>query len=347
MHSAVGLVFTPQSGGIIDWTDGRLNIRKVGTPSYFSNSNNKENELKNEIKYTNLMWTLLELHKYTESEGIVRLKSDDPTSSPDIITNWFLSEIDKERYAGSFYNNLWPIAEGMRNCDYIIDSTKKGGFNNSIFPPETISQGTGSWFEEWVWPSLTDIFDVVDTNISVLSDGNSPSKLIVTHTNHSLESRYNGTTKSDSQTRKHYVRITGSFYVKSNAVNITDSSFTFNNLFYISILDENRYSFISEKVIPAGIFESTNAKINMFNRDKYLDFVVKHCWGHHASGTCKMGPSSDKTAVVDEYCNVHGVSNLRVVDCSISPIIHSAKTQTASYLYGENAASFIKQKYNL
>ncbi len=34
----------------------------------------------------------------------------------------------------------------------------------------------------------------------------------------------------------------------------------------------------------------------------------------HLAGTCKMGPSSDPMAVVDQYCRVHGVEGLRVAD---------------------------------
>ena len=37
----------------------------------------------------------------------------------------------------------------------------------------------------------------------------------------------------------------------------------------------------------------------------------------HTSGTCKMGPESDPMAVVDQYCRVRGLRNLRVVDLSI------------------------------
>ena len=336
IHSSVGLVFTPQSGGIIDWADGRLNIRKVGSPTYFSNSNNKENELTAEIKYSNLVWSLMEIHKYTESEGIVRLQSDDSTRAPEIIMNWLLSPVDQERYAGAFYNNLWPIAEGMRNCDFVMDGTKKGGFNNTIYPPSTISQGSGSWFNEWVWPTLNDIFDVVSLPYcSFISDGNYPATILFSHANHGLYSRYNGITDSDVQTNNHYIRLTFNSQIK------------FNELCYVSLIDENRYVFTTYNSIPAGVYRASDVKINMFNREKYLDFVIKHCWGHHASGTCKMGPVTDPTAVVDENCSVHGVSNIRVVDCSISPIIHSANTQTASYLYGENAAMIIKQEYTM
>ncbi|MFB3097737.1 MAG: GMC oxidoreductase [Dehalococcoidia bacterium] len=39
----------------------------------------------------------------------------------------------------------------------------------------------------------------------------------------------------------------------------------------------------------------------------------------HLAGTCKMGPSSDPTAVVDQYCRMHGLQRLRVVDTSVMP----------------------------
>ena len=35
---------------------------------------------------------------------------------------------------------------------------------------------------------------------------------------------------------------------------------------------------------------------------------------HHLSCTCRMGPSSDPTAVVDQAGQVYGVENLRVID---------------------------------
>ncbi len=52
-------------------------------------------------------------------------------------------------------------------------------------------------------------------------------------------------------------------------------------------------------------------------------------------------------AVVDKKCKIRGVSGLRVVDCSISMVSHSANTQTASYIYGENAAKIIKSEYKI
>ena len=43
-------------------------------------------------------------------------------------------------------------------------------------------------------------------------------------------------------------------------------------------------------------------------------------------GTCKMGPSSDPQAVVNERLKVYGVDRLRVVDSSIMPKITRGNT---------------------
>ena len=62
----------------------------------------------------------------------------------------------------------------------------------------------------------------------------------------------------------------------------------------------------------------------------------------HPVGTCKMGPDSDPTAVVDQYCRVKGVENLRVVDASVMPNITSANTNFTCMMIGEKVAEFMK-----
>jgi choline dehydrogenase-like flavoprotein len=60
----------------------------------------------------------------------------------------------------------------------------------------------------------------------------------------------------------------------------------------------------------------------------------------HTSSTCRMGPSSDDAAVVDQTCRVHGVENLRVVDTSIMPEIVRRGTNATAIMIGERAADF-------
>ena len=61
----------------------------------------------------------------------------------------------------------------------------------------------------------------------------------------------------------------------------------------------------------------------------------------HTSGSCRMGPAGDPMAVVDQYCRVHGVGNLRVVDISICPNVVRANTNATAIMIAERAAGWI------
>ena len=63
----------------------------------------------------------------------------------------------------------------------------------------------------------------------------------------------------------------------------------------------------------------------------------------HTSVTCKMGPDSDPTTVVDQYCRVHGLAGLRVVDASVMPDIVRANTNATIIMMAERVAEFIRQ----
>ena len=80
-----------------------------------------------------------------------------------------------------------------------------------------------------------------------------------------------------------------------------------------------------------------------FNEPAFRAWVLRHVWGHHASGTCKMGLASDPMAVVDARLRVHGVQRVRVCDCSVFPIIPTSNTQIPAYVVAERAADLIKE----
>ncbi|XP_067015342.2 glucose dehydrogenase [FAD, quinone] [Anabrus simplex] len=90
-------------------------------------------------------------------------------------------------------------------------------------------------------------------------------------------------------------------------------------------------------------------KQHVFGSDQYWECATRHLTFtmYHQSGTCKMGPRSDKSAVVDPRLRVHGVKNLRVIDASIMPEIPTAHTNGPTFMIAEKGADMIKEDWGI
>lgn len=78
----------------------------------------------------------------------------------------------------------------------------------------------------------------------------------------------------------------------------------------------------------------------MDDYDSTLDWARNNTASiYHPTGTCKMGQGEG--AVVDERLRVHGISGLRVADCSIMPEIVSGNTNAPAIMIGEKASDLI------
>ena len=64
----------------------------------------------------------------------------------------------------------------------------------------------------------------------------------------------------------------------------------------------------------------------------------------HLIGTCRMGPSGDRSTVVSDQLKVHGLQNLRVIDASVMPNIPSANTYSATMVIAEKGADLIRER---
>jgi len=101
---------------------------------------------------------------------------------------------------------------------------------------------------------------------------------------------------------------------------------------FVRAINRRAEKFIKQEVEPGNSVQS----------DQELEEFVKYnAWGHHASCSCKIGPKSDRTAVVDSRFRVHGVTGLRIVDASVFPKIPGFFIVSAIYMISEKASDVI------
>ena len=78
--------------------------------------------------------------------------------------------------------------------------------------------------------------------------------------------------------------------------------------------------------------------------DEALNHWMRQTVGtaRHVSGTCRMGPDSDPTAVVDQHCQVKGVQGLWVADASVVPqLLRGGGMHPTAVMIGERVVDWI------
>ncbi|PSN57110.1 hypothetical protein C0J52_01296, partial [Blattella germanica] len=111
------------------------------------------------------------------------------------------------------------------------------------------------------------------------------------------------------------------------------------------------------KLADTNIFKDNNFTLDRtpvegcesftFGSDEYWLCLAKKKTGllFHQSGTAKMGPESDSTAVVNPRLKVHGIDGLRVVDTSIMPDVTTGNTNAPVIMIAEKASDMIKEDW--
>lgn len=88
-------------------------------------------------------------------------------------------------------------------------------------------------------------------------------------------------------------------------------------------------------------------KKHTYDSDEFWECAVRHSTGpeNHQAGSCKMGPSYDRMAVVNPKLQVYGISGLRVMDASVMPSVVSGNTHATIVMIAERGVDFIKKDW--
>ncbi|KNC26974.1 hypothetical protein FF38_09255 [Lucilia cuprina] len=113
----------------------------------------------------------------------------------------------------------------------------------------------------------------------------------------------------------------------------------------IDLMQRPAFKKINARLSPATIpacrkYGNTKSRAYWECYIRHLTFTI-----YHYSGTAKMGPKTDKAAVVDARLRVYGIKNLRVADASIMPKLVAGHPNGPVYMIAEKAADMIKQDH--
>lgn len=140
----------------------------------------------------------------------------------------------------------------------------------------------------------------------------------------------------------HHPRVTGNYLTDPNDIKVLIEGIKM----VVALSETKSFKAYGSKLHSIPIPGCEDFK---FGSDQYWNCSIRHLTTslHHYSGTCKMGPEKDKTAVVDSQLRVHGVKNLRVVDASVMPTIIGGHTMAPTYMIAEKTSDLVKEHWLL
>jgi choline dehydrogenase-like flavoprotein len=94
-------------------------------------------------------------------------------------------------------------------------------------------------------------------------------------------------------------------------------------------------SWIAREIAPGPELQ-TDAELSAYGR-------AAHHTVYHPAGTCRMGAADDPAAVVDPELRLRGLTNVRVADASVFPVMTSVNPVVTVLMIGERAADLIAQ----
>ncbi|XP_058451235.1 glucose dehydrogenase [FAD, quinone] [Malaya genurostris] len=136
----------------------------------------------------------------------------------------------------------------------------------------------------------------------------------------------------------HWPRMQGNYYENYDDLVVLREGVKLS----VQIAESSKFARFGAKLHDQPFFGCEQYR---FRSDEYWECCIRRIGTslQHQSGTCKMGPASDPTAVVNPELLVYGIRGIRVADCSIIPVIPASHTNAVAFMIGEKAADMIKE----
>uniref|UniRef100_A0A6P7FLV4 Glucose dehydrogenase [FAD, quinone]-like n=1 Tax=Diabrotica virgifera virgifera TaxID=50390 RepID=A0A6P7FLV4_DIAVI len=151
-------------------------------------------------------------------------------------------------------------------------------------------------------------------------------------------------------TVKEYFKKLENMHVQGVSDQYGRDGYMFLNRFISGVFLENLLGTSPLKMHDPQILQLDLPECNTFEfrSDDYWKCSLRYLTTtvYHPTGTCKMGPTDDGTAVVDPELRVFGINKLRVADASIMPNIVSANTHAPTMMIGYKAGLMISEYWN-
>lgn len=114
--------------------------------------------------------------------------------------------------------------------------------------------------------------------------------------------------------------------------------------FCMDLVEQPQFKAMGARINPTPFDGCSDKKLDS---DEYWECVIRQVGNtlQHQSGTCKMGPPTDKEAVVNPQLQVYGIERLRVVDTAIIPELFAGHTNAVAMMIGEKGADMIKGRW--
>jgi choline dehydrogenase len=95
----------------------------------------------------------------------------------------------------------------------------------------------------------------------------------------------------------------------------------------------------AQRALAALLAEETSPGPSVTSRDDIKNWLLRNAsHDYHPACTCRMGPASDPSAVVDSSGRVHGLDGVIVADASIMPFVTLANTNLPVFVGAEKVA---------